>query len=269
MSSNLTIIGCGNMGSAIAQAILEGGLYAAKNLTFVEKNPSPRCLGFQAMGASLFDDIDQLVDPLDVVILAVKPQDSGLLFQQLSGRVNELTLVVSIMAGVTLSRLENGLKGPQIVRVMPNTPCAIQQGMSVYCGNKQTTLESLQTTEKILSTVGKVIKVDSEQLIDAATAISGSGPAYLFYLAEALMKGAKRLGFTEEQANILSTQTVLGASMLLDQSMDTAGVLRKKVTSAGGTTEAAIRSFDQNEVKEKLIGGFSSAFDRSVELGKE
>ena len=269
MISNLTIIGCGNMGSAIAQAVLKGGLYEAKCLTLVEKNPSPLCLEFQKMGASLVSGIDQLVEPLDVIVLAVKPQDSSQLFQQLSGKVNELTLVISIMAGVTLSRLENGLKGSQIVRVMPNTPCAIQQGMSVYYGNQQTTDESLQTTEKILSTVGKVIKVESEQLIDAATAISGSGPAYLFYLAEALMNGAKRLGFTAEQADILATQTVLGASILLDQSSDSAGVLRKKVTSSGGTTEAAISSFDKNEVKEKLIVGFSSAFDRSVEIGKE
>lgn len=268
MVTKLTIIGCGNMGSAIVEAILQNNIVSASAITIVEKIDNEYTAKFKSMGATRLNQIGELKKKLDFVILAVKPQGAKEVLKSLSAHVDSDSLILSIMAGISISEIKDFLGDLQIIRSMPNTPCAVHEGMSVYCGNDSVKSESYQLVDSILDAMGKAIQVNEEKMIDAATAISGSGPAYVFYLAEALQEGAEKLGFTPDQAQILAAQTLLGASTLLDQSTDHASILRKKVTSPGGTTEAALNSFENNKIKENLIQGFVAAFDRSIELGK-
>lgn len=262
------IIGCGNMGSAVIKALLQQGIYDAQAFTIVEKYPNPYVKKLGDQNALILDDIGKLKGDLELVIVAVKPQDSGVVLDQIAASCSSDTVLLSIMAGISIGEIELRIPGTQVIRCMPNTPCSLQQGMTVYCGNQAVTDESFELAQRILSATGKAFRVTDEIMIDAATAISGSGPAYVFYLAEALKEGAVQLGFSNEQADILATQTLLGASILLNQSDDSPEELRRKVTSPGGTTEAAIRSFTEGDVKNLLIKGFRASYDRSLELGK-
>ncbi|MCP4749575.1 MAG: pyrroline-5-carboxylate reductase [Proteobacteria bacterium] len=263
-----TIIGCGNMGGAIVDALLQQGIYSAEELTIIEKFRNPLIEKFAEQSATILNRVDDYAGNFELAILAVKPQDSLSVVKDLSAKVNQETLVISIMAGISLPALENELKGAQIVRCMPNTPASIHMGMSVYCGNKAVTQESFRISNKILSAMGKAFQVNDEKMIDAATAISGSGPAYVFYLAEALKEGALELGFDDSQADTLATQTLLGAATLLNKTDDSPEELRRKVTSPGGTTEAALRYYKENGLKKILMGGFQAAYERSLQLGK-
>ena len=263
------LIGCGNMGSVLADAIIQKGICSAEELTIVEKLSNDYTKRFAKNGTQILKGFKKLPPEQNLVILAVKPQDSAEVLDEIAAKTNEKTLVISIMAGVTLSVLRRKLPEAQIIRCMPNTPCSIQQGMAVYCGNGKVTDQSYVIAHSILSTMGRAFKVDKEIMIDAATAISGSGPAYVFYLAEALKEGAVKLGFSDQQAHILATQTLLGASNLMIFSEDSPEELRRKVTSPGGTTLEATNYFDSKDLKSILIEGFKAAYNRSIELGKQ
>lgn len=266
--SKPVLIGCGNMGSVLAEAIIQKGICAANELTVIEKFSNIYTERLAEKGTRVFQNVTDLTNKQDLIIIAVKPQDSSQVLEEIARYTAEHTLIISIMAGITLSALKKKIGQAQIIRCMPNTPCAIQMGMSVYCGNGIVSDQSYVVAQSILSTMGKAFRVDNEIMIDAATAISGSGPAYVFYLAEALKEGAIKLGFTEEQADLLATQTLLGASTLMNQSEDSPEVLRTKVTSRGGTTLAATKYFDSRRLKSVLIEGFEAAYNRSIELGK-
>ncbi len=257
------------MGSVLADAIIKKGICSAGELTVIEKFANPYTKRLAKNGTKVLKSFKKLPAKQDLVILAVKPQDSAEVLAEVARKIDEKTLVISIMAGVTLSVLRDKLSDAQIIRCMPNTPCSIQQGMAVYCGNGKVTDHSYVIAHSILSTMGKAFKVDDEIMIDAATAISGSGPAYLFYLAEALKEGAAELGFSDQQAEILATQTLLGASILLNSSDDDPEELRRKVSSPGGTTLEATKVFDSHNLKSTLIEGFKAAYNRSIELGKQ
>lgn len=266
--SKPVLIGCGNMGSALADAIIQKGICTAEELTIVEKYKNGYTEKLSETGSQIVDSVDDLTGIQDLVMIAVKPQDAPEVLQNLSPKVSEKTLVISIMAGITVKVMENEIAGAQIIRCMPNTPCAIHLGMSVFCGNGRVSEQSYVTAQSILSAMGRAFRVKDEKMIDAATAISGSGPAYLFYLAEAMKEGAMKLGFDEKQADLLATQTLLGASTLLDRSEDSPEELRRKVSSPGGTTLAATEVFDSKGAKSIFIEGFEAAFQRSIELGK-
>ncbi|MCG8338013.1 MAG: pyrroline-5-carboxylate reductase [Proteobacteria bacterium] len=266
--SKPVLVGCGNMGSVLADAIIEKGICSAKELTVIEKYTNQYTQKLQEKGTRVLEHFSELSGNQDLVIIAVKPQDSSEVLDEIVAGVDENTLVISIMAGITLEVLKNKLPEAQIIRCMPNTPCAIQQGMAVYCGNGRVSDKSYVIAQSILSTMGKAFRVKKEIMIDAATGISGSGPAYVFYLAEALKEGAIKLGFDEEQADLLATQTLLGSSTLLHQSKDSPEELRRKVTSPNGTTLEATKHFDAKGLKQILIEGFEAAYNRSIELGK-
>jgi len=268
MKNMNVIMGCGNMGGAIVEAILQQNIYQSSDLTIVERYRNSYVEKFEQQGCRVVDGISALEGKLNLLLLAVKPQGAREVMQEIAPFVDKNTVVISIMAGISIGEMEKFLPSAQIIRTMPNTPCSVHLGMSGYCGNQLVSAESYQQADRILTAMGKAIKVDDEQMIDSITAISGSGPAYVFYLAEALQQGAQQLGFNEEQARTLASQTLLGAATLLEKSDDSAGELRKKVTSPGGTTEAALNSFESNQIKTKLIEGFQAAFDRSLELGK-
>ena len=204
----------------------------------------------------------------DIIILAVKPQIADQLLVMLKGSLDSTNLVISIMAGISLEQISGEVYPAKVIRVMPNTPCQIGAGMSVYCGDNHIPYEDFKFTETILNSMGESLRVKNESLINSAIAISGSGPAYLFCLAESLVLGAQSLGFNEDQANLLVSQTLLGSSKLLSLKEKSAQQLRFEVTSPGGTTEAALAVFESNHVKDILLKGFKTAFERAVELGK-
>lgn len=266
--NNLVFIGCGNMGSAMIKALLENGIYQPEDLKIIEKLTNSYTDTFSSHGIVHLTRLQDVGAPIKNVILAVKPQNAEPLLSELSERKEEIEVVISIMAGITISQIENALSDSQIIRCMPNTPAAIRSGMSVFCGNHKVTENTFQATFRIFESIGKTFRVDDELMIDATTAISGSGPGYVYYFAEALYEGAIELGFSQEQAELLSSQTLIGAAELLVQSDDSPEELRIKVTSPGGTTEAAIGYFNDNGLKDLLINGFKEAFKRSLELAK-
>jgi len=264
---SIAIIGCGNMGSAIAKALLENRIVQPENLVLIEKNPNQAIKALTEAKSRHYHEIEEYQGIYKKVILAIKPQDAETTLKRLAKKTDHDSLVISVMAGITLKKMVAYLGDIEIIRCMPNTPCQVRQGMSAYFGSNKVRQVSFDFVRAILEGMGKAIRLKKEGLIDAVTAISGSGPAYVFYLAEALFEGAIELGLDENQALILSKQTLLGAATLLDQSDIPAGELRKKVTSPGGTTEAALNHFKDKNLKGNLIEGFKKACRRSFELG--
>lgn len=204
----------------------------------------------------------------DLVILAVKPQDSGILFEKIRPMVDPQQVFLSIMAGVKMSSIAKALGIHKIIRAMPNLPAQIGMGMTAFTSTDEVTRIELVTVQNLLNTTGKTVYVENETLIDAATAISGSGPAYVWYFMNALISAAKQIGFNESEAEMLVSQTFQGAIDLFHQSNFTCEEWIKKVASKGGTTEAALGSFTQNAVFQDIMSGAEAAFERAQELGK-
>ncbi|OGG93725.1 MAG: pyrroline-5-carboxylate reductase [Candidatus Lambdaproteobacteria bacterium RIFOXYD2_FULL_50_16] len=263
------IVGCGNMGSAIATALLEKEIFSRESLEILERRDTKQTLELEGKGVKFHRELNEVQAPLELVVLAVKPQDAVQVMGGLAPMLNGDSLVISIMAGITLAKMESFFPNRMIVRAMPNTPSAIGQGMTAFCGNTKVTPGRLGVAQVILSGLGQAIEVESEQMIDAATAISGSGPAYLFYLAEAMAEAAVRFGFSRNNARTLVSQTLVGASLLLASTDEEAADLRVKVTSKGGTTEAALNHLNQAGVLEQMIQAFTKAKERAEELGRE
>ncbi len=258
--------GCGNMGSAILDGALKNEVLKASEVTILDNFESEKILAFQSQGVSLYD-VGNALDDFDVIILAVKPQDSDVIMKSLGSSLTSTGLVISIMAGVNISTMESFFKDTSVIRAMPNTPCGIGEGATGFAASSHCSEEQITWAKGLFDAFGQSVFCEQEGMIDAVTSISGSGPAYLFYLAEAMTEQAKKLGFSTENAKILVNQTLKGASLLLDQSSDSASELRAKVTSKGGTTFAATEEFDAQGVKEGIKSGIQKAFERSKELG--
>jgi pyrroline-5-carboxylate reductase len=264
---SIAVIGCGNMGSATVAAVLHKGICLGKKLVIIEKVPNAYTEEFTCHDCLIFDNIKDCQKDLEVVILAVKPQFAHEAMLELVPKINANTLVISLMAGISIHELNQVLGVGQIIRAMPNTPCSMFLGMTVYCCRQDIQTDHLNIANRIFSAMGVAMKVDDERKVDAATAISGTGPAYLFFLAESLKKGAMEMGFDEDEADILANQTLLGAANLLHKSDDSADELRRKVTSRGGTTEAAMKYYHDNNLMNTLVKGYKIAHHRSLELG--
>jgi pyrroline-5-carboxylate reductase len=219
-------------------------------------------------------------DSCDVLILAVKPQQMDDLLAGISKHpsfaVKKRKLIISIAAGVTIGKIETLLykslddssrKMLPVIRVMPNTPALVLQGMSGMSSNQHAQQEEINMTRKILEAMGQVIEFDEKHL-DAVTALSGSGPAYVFYLIESMIAAGVELNLDYEDAKMLTLNTVKGSVGLMEARSDTAEELRKKVTSPGGTTEAAFEIIEKNEVKQTFIQAIVAAANRASELSK-
>jgi pyrroline-5-carboxylate reductase len=203
----------------------------------------------------------------DLVILSVKPQQAKEMLASLKPFVKN-QVFLSIMAGVPLSTIQKELGTKKVIRCMPNTPAQIGYGMTVWKAGKITNKEKL-SIQKILAKLGEEIEVKNENMIDAATAISGSGPAYVFDFASHLIASAVALGFTKVQAKKLVTQTIVGAGMLLKTGVDDATTLRGRVTSKGGTTEAAFKIIDKNNMEKIYQRATRAAYERALVLKKK
>jgi len=255
----------------MAQALIGGladKLTAASNIHVVDINEAAlsalRAQGIvtTAMAAGAAPDAP------DVLILAVKPQQMREAVAPLVGRLGD-ALVISIAAGLDMAALSRWLGGHRtIVRCMPNTPALIGAGITGLCALPEVSAEQRAAADRVLKAVGTTVWIDDEARIDGVTAISGSGPAYVFLFIEALQQAAAELGFTPEQGRQLAIETVQGAAALAAQSSEPASILRERVTSKGGTTEAALKVMAERGVKEGIVAGCKAAEARGQELGK-
>lgn len=261
----ICFIGGGNMARALIGGLKNNG-YQMSDINVIEPEAEKRAQLQADFGVQVTEQLPS-VTQADIVVLAVKPQQ----LRDLSiflGSLLHKQLIISIAAGIRAKDIARWLGGYQsIVRVMPNTPAQIQAGISGLYALPEVTEHQHSQTETIMNAVGEVLWLDEESKMDAVTAISGSGPAYVFYFIEAMQQAALELGLNEDQAKILSLETFIGASLLAAQSLESTPTLRKQVTSKGGTTEQAIQTMEAASVKSAIIKATKAAASRSQEIG--
>ncbi|MFH2098231.1 MAG: pyrroline-5-carboxylate reductase, partial [Pseudomonadota bacterium] len=277
ISERIGFVGAGNMAEALAGALVSTGLVDLERLLVADLDAG-RLKHMEETYGVKSDAAAGVFDRSDVVVIAVKPKDvPGVLeefVKQPAYPPGQKKLLISIAAGVRLADMEKilyaGLSGNQagmvpLVRVMPNTPALVCAGMAGLSPNRHATVHDTRLAREILAATGEVCDFD-EDLMDAVTAVSGSGPAYVFYLAEAMIQGALEVGLSEADARKLVLATVIGAARLLEARGEGPAELRRKVTSPGGTTEAAVKVLDEAGVKDILGRAIKAARDRSREL---
>ena len=268
INKKIGIIGCGNMGEALLVGLLNKNIFDSKNIIISEKQQEKLdSLKKKYPQIILTQDNKFLTKNSSIIILAVKPQDMESLLKEISLLLTASHLLISIAAGIKTSSIAKtiGKKIPTI-RVMPNLPALIGESICAYCVSDTASEENEKIIEGILGSLGKVTKLGEDKM-DAVTALSGSGPAYVFYMLEAMIEAGTKLGITEKQAKDLSVQTIIGAAKMIKKGEDPA-ILRKKVTSPQGTTEAALKVLIDNKWKEILIEAIEKAQARSRELSK-
>lgn len=264
---NICFIGGGNMATALIGGLLKRS-YTAAQLRVVEINADNRSKLQSEFGVYATAELAAGVAGCDVIVLAVKPQQLSEVCTQLAPLL-EGQLIVSIAAGIRASDIARWLGTQNIVRAMPNTPALIQSGVTGLYALAQVGAMHKEIAAKILDAVGSTVWLQEEAMLDGVTAISGSGPAYVFYFIEAMQQAARELGFDEAQAKNLVIDTFLGAAKLAQASTDDAGVLRARVTSKNGTTERALSSMERDEVKQHIVAAIHAAAIRSKEMGDE
>jgi len=271
----IAFIGGGNMATALI-AGLAGKLTPGANIHVVDPNPGSLDKLRQEYGVTVAGVADAVVGAAEVLVLAVKPQVMHEVTQQLlpllqaAQAAGRSPLVLSIAAGIRSVDLSRWLGGyPAIVRTMPNTPALIGMGVTGMVASAGVSASQREAADQILRAVGATVWLDDESKIDAVTAVSGSGPAYVFYFIEAMQQAAEELGLTAEQGKQLAMATFTGAAQLALQSADPVPVLREKVTSKGGTTYAALTSMEASGVKASIITAVKAAAARGKELGEQ
>jgi pyrroline-5-carboxylate reductase len=264
----ITFIGGGNMATALIGGLLKGKFYTADELSAVEVNEEA-CLSLRnKFSIKATADLAQGIANSNIIVLAVKPQQLGEVCKHLAPLLNA-QLIVSIAAGIRAQDIARWLNTENVVRCMPNTPALIQSGVTGMYALTKVNLANKKIAESILNAVGSTVWLQEEVMLDGVTAISGSGPAYVFYFIEAMQQAAKELGFDEVQSKRLVLDTFLGAAKLAESSQEDVSVLRARVTSKNGTTERAMLSMQANEVKQHIVTAVHAAALRSKEMGDE
>src|SRR5574343_1433539 len=263
----IVFLGGGNMANALIGGMVKQG-FAAADIDVIDPGTDARAKLAASYGVACHATAAEAPANPDVLVLAVKPQQMKEAVGPLVGKLNG-SLVISIAAGLDMAALSRWLGGHrQIVRCMPNTPALIGAGMTGLCAMADVSEAQRALADRVLKAVGTTVWIADEAKIDGVTAISGSGPAYVFLFIEALQQAAAELGFTPEQGRQLAIETVQGAAALAAQSSEPASILRERVTSKGGTTEAALKVMAERGVKEGIIAGCKAAEARGQELGK-
>jgi len=268
-NSKITFIGGGNMARSLIGGLVATGM-SNKDISVSEPKADLREKLTKDFGINALEENASAVVGADVIVLAVKPQILQEVVTPLGSLVAETRpLLISVAAGVTCSSIERWLGGdPALIRVMPNTPALIGAGISALYANSNVDVGQRALAEKIVTAVGKTVWIEEESLMDAVTAVSGSGPAYFFYIMQAINDAAVREGLDAETARLLSLETALGAARLALESEVTPGSLQAQVTSPGGTTEAAINVLNNSGVGDALQKAVSAARARGGELAK-
>ena len=264
---NICFIGGGNMASALIGGLLGRGFPAAQ-ISVVEINAENRARLQRDYAVQAFDSLDEGVAGSRTIVFAVKPQQLRAVAQQLAPLLSG-QLLISIAAGILATDLARWSNSQAIVRAMPNTPALIRSGMTGLFALPAVNAAQREQAQSILAAVGETLWLQDEAMLDAVTAISGSGPAYVFYFIEALQQAAQELGFNAEDARRLCLATFLGASKLAASSAEDVSMLRERVTSKNGTTERALLSLSANQVAEHIAQAAQAAAARSREMGEE
>jgi pyrroline-5-carboxylate reductase len=268
-SHKIAFIGGGNMASSLVGGLIDSGT-AASNILVCEPDAASRLRLTADFGINTSADNSDCL-AMDIIVLAVKPQVMQQVCTDLAGAINQQTpTFISIAAGIPANAMDAWLGGNHaIVRCMPNTPSLLGCGATGMFANSRVSAASKQAAEAILASVGITVWVDDETLMDAITAVSGSGPAYYFLMMEAMTQAAIELGLDADTAEKLVSQTALGAARMNAENADDAATLRNRVTSPGGTTEQAILSFEQAGYRDMVKAALTAARDRSISLADE
>jgi pyrroline-5-carboxylate reductase len=270
MTYELGIIGAGNMAEAIVRGVLHARLMEGSQIVATDVSAERRELFEKQLGVRAIEDNARVAGDSKVILLSVKPQHMESALAGLGAAMSEQTLVVSIAAGVSTGYIESHLgqrKAWRVIRTMPNTPMLVGEGMVGMAPGKHATAADVATARRIFEAAATVIDVKEEQ-IDAVTAVSGSGPAYFFFLIEQMIQAGIDMGLTAQQAHTLATRTAAGAAKMLVSSPDSPQELRRKVTSPGGTTHAAIAHMESHQWPQITVDAVKAAQRRSRELGR-
>lgn len=263
----IAFIGAGVMGEAIIAAILKKKVANRDSIVACDVAPARLAAIGKKYKVSCTPDCRKAVKGCDVVVLSIKPQTIAKVMNDLKGELKEGQLVLSIVAGASLETISKGLKYEAVVRVMPNTPAQVGQGMSVWTANGAVSQAQKEIAQNILKATGKEIYVSDEKYIDMATAISGSGPAYMFLIMEALTDAAVHIGLPRKLAEELVTQTVLGSAYMSRETEKHPAELKNMVTSPGGTTAEGLLCLEEGGVRAILTQAVIAAYEKAQRLG--
>ena len=263
----ITFIGGGTMAEVMVSAILGKGLSLSQDISISDIDKTRRQHLEQKYGVAVMSDNRLAADRGDILVLAVKPQNLAEVMAELGGQLRPSQLVLSIIAGARINTLRSGLNHSCVVRAMPNTPAQIGEGISVWTATAEVTGQQKEWAGSILGAMGKEIYVDDEEYINMATAVSGSGPAYIFLFVESLAVAAVRIGLPRKMAEELVLQTLLGSGHLIQKSGKPPVELRRMVTSPGGTTAEALLQLEKGGFSELIAKAVSAAYDKAKRLG--
>lgn len=270
--TKIGFIGSGNMAEAILGGILNAGIYKKQEILACDVNRER--LSYINLKFSVKTSLNKVsdIESCDILLLSIKPQSLPEVIKELCGAFRKETLIISILAGVSTPKIENllqtcGLENPKIVRVMPNLGALVNKSVSALCRNRSVSEEESKTAEKIFQSIGYTHWMPEDQM-NLVTAVSGSGPAYVFYFMEAFAEAAEKLGMSAPTANQFCLETLEGALELLKVQGLPTHELRAKVTSKAGTTEAAINIMEQQKVKDIFLNALTAANNRATELGQ-
>lgn len=262
----IAIIGGGNMGSTYAKAFVQSHMVEPNNILIVEKHADKNAELKMSTSAIITEHLDKSIQEYDILIVAVKPQDFRVLASSLSELLIPSQLVISIMAGITISTIRSLLKHEQIVRAMPNTPAQLGFGITAFTAAAGMPFEMISKVDTLLETTGKSIFMKDEAQLDAVTALSGSGPAYFYYFVKHMIEAGKQMGMEEPVAAMLVKQTMLGSFQIMNNSKLSLDEMIKMVASKGGTTEAALNKFENHKVGDSIVSALKAAQTRAQEL---
>lgn len=263
----IAILGAGNMGLSFSKSFLKYELIKPEDLHLITRNQSKFSKiaeEFPKSKISTFDEVTELNS--DLIIISVKPQDFKHVAENIRFKLKENQMVLSIMAGIKIEKIQQLLNHPLVVRAMPNSPTLLGMGITGYTAAAGISFSQLINIERLLNSTGRSVYLENEELLDGVTALSGSGPAYFYYIVDAMVKAGIEMGIDENLSKLFVTQTMLGAYHLINNSDKNLEELINDVASKGGTTEAALRTFNENNLKEILKKSILNAEKRAKEL---
>jgi pyrroline-5-carboxylate reductase len=260
------IIGCGNMGMAFANSFIQYNLVQKEDLLLVEKSAERGAILQEQKAGVVVDTISSSLGEVDLIILSVKPQDYPAAAADIKKYIQPGQLVLSIMAGIPIAKIQKSISHPLIIRAMPNTPALLGMGMTAFAAATEVGLSDIRKVENLINSTGRAVFLEKEDLLDAVTALSGSGPAYYFYLVKQMIDAGISMGFDPAMSALLVKQTMLGSYHLMQTSDKSLDELIQAVASKGGTTEAALKTFMERGVGEGVKNGIFAAQKRAKEL---
>ena len=267
-NEKIGFIGAGNMASALVRGLIKSKKYKSDQISASDKDQIALSRLSQQFRISSYPLNTDLVKNCTIIVLSIKPQNMRDVLEEIKGYIKDNHLIISIAAGIPLKLIHSIIaRDIPLIRVMPNTPALIQKGISAIAGGKWAGKDHMATARAILNSVGQTVDVE-ESMMDAVTALSGSGPGYVFRLMECMVEAGIQVGLTKETALDLVVQTFLGAAQLAKISDESLSVLRERVTSPGGTTAAGLKVFEDAGLESIIVEAIKAANERSIELGK-